>query len=888
MGDRQGFAWQTPQANNPVDELVANKWERMKILPSELCSDAEFLRRVCLDLTGLPPTTSVLREFLADQRPTELKRQAKIDQLIGSPEYIDHWTNKWSDLLQVNSKFLGPEGAKDFQQWIRAAVEENRPYDQFARDVLTAAGSNKENPAASYYKILREPDAIMENTTHLFLGIRFNCNKCHDHPFERWTQDQYYEMAAFFARTGLAEDPASGGKKLGGTAVEGAKPLYEMVVDKDAGEMIHVRTGAEVAPEFPFECDYEADKNASRRTQLAAWLTSPDNPYFATSFVNRLWGYLTGTGLMEPLDDIRAGNPPTNPELLEYLSQEFIQSGFDMEHVLRTICNSRTYQLSVATNKWNEDDRINYSHATARRLPAEVLYDAVYRVTGSLSDIPGVAPGTRAAAFPDAAVQLADGFLNNLGRPVRESACECERSHDLQLGPVMALVSGPTVGKAISDPKCALPQLADTEMSDEDLIREIYLRVLSREATEDEVASIASMSDQIVADHRMLQKQLRAREAWWVAEKEQLERRRLEQLEQTRKSIAVREQEFAPELARLEAERVKRLAEAEKALDEYAQGALAIGNKYLSDQTKKSNEWFPLAPASMRATNKANLVALADRSIVASGNADKGTYTISFRTNLRGIRGLRLEALPLPTIPGSGPGLSSNGNFVITELELDAASVAKPKDTMRFLLVKGQADFSQSGFNPAQAVDAQTKDQRGWAVSPRGGTVHWVTYETKTPIDYEGGTILTLTIHQNHNAADHRLAHFRISVTTDEGGVQIGLPEEFAALTTLPNAKRNPETLAPLLAYLEQNDEKWEQLRQSVQQAKQPVPEDEQLASLRRLAATLESETPDDPKLVQLRADAETSREQMKDQRLTLAQDLTWALINSPAFLFNH
>ena len=306
----------------------------------------------------------------------------------------------------------------------------------------------------------------MENTTHLFLAIRFNCNKCHDHPFERWTQDQYYEMAAYFAQTGLKKDPAGGDKKIGGTAVEGAKPLYEEVFDKADGEMMHVRTGNAVAPAFPYAVEHESAKGASRREQLASWITSPNNPYFARSFVNRLWGYLTGTGLIEPLDDIRAGNPPTNPELLDHLTNEFTESGFDVQHVLRLICNSKTYQLSVASHHWNDDDAINYSHAKAKRLPAEVLYDSVHHVTGAVSNIPGVEPGTRAAALPDVAVQLPDGFLNNLGRPVRESACECERSQGLQLGPVMALVSGPTVGKAISDPKCALPSLASDEISE--------------------------------------------------------------------------------------------------------------------------------------------------------------------------------------------------------------------------------------------------------------------------------------------------------------------------------------------------------------------------------------------------------------------------------------
>ncbi len=435
MGNRDGFVWTEPESNNTIDRLVADKWQRMKIQSSEVCNDAEFLRRVRLDLTGLPPSPEELKSFLADGRPSRQKRREKIDELIGNPDYVEHWTNKWADLLQVNSKFLGGEGAKAFRDWIRTAIDENRPYDQFAREILTASGSNKNNPAASYYKILRDPDLIMENTTHLFLAVRFNCNKCHDHPFERWTQDQYYELAAYFAQTGLKPDPASGDAKIGGSAVDSPKPLYEEVFDKPDGEMTHQRTNKQVAPKFPYDCKYDSANAKSRREHIANWITSADNPYFAKSYVNRLWGYLTGAGLMMPLDDIRAGNPPTNPALLDHLTQEFIRSGFNTEHVLRLICNSRTYQLSVNTNKWNQDDSINYSHATARRLPAEVLYDAVYRVTGSVSDIPGVAPGTRAAALPDVAVQLPDGFLNNLGRPVRESACECERSGDLQLGP---------------------------------------------------------------------------------------------------------------------------------------------------------------------------------------------------------------------------------------------------------------------------------------------------------------------------------------------------------------------------------------------------------------------------------------------------------------------
>jgi hypothetical protein len=497
MGDRSGFEWSEPPAYGRIDELVAAKWKRLKIRPSGLCTDAEFIRRVYLDLTGLPPSADDVRAFLADTADSKAKREALVDKLIGTPQFVDYWTNKWGDLLQVNRKFLGTEGSVAFRGWIRDQVARNVPYDQFVRTILTASGSNREHPAASYYKILREPDATMENTTQLFLAIRFNCNKCHDHPFERWTQDQYYETAAYFAQVGLKADPASKGRKIAGTAVEGAKPLFEEVVDRKEGEVTHIRTGKVAPPEFPYDCDYSAPENATRREELAAWLTSDDNPYFAKSYVNRLWGYLLGVGIIEPLDDIRAGNPPTNPELLDYLTEEFLKSGFDARHIMRLICTSRTYQLEVASNEWNEDDKTNYSHATARRLPAEVLYDTVYRVTGSTSKIPGVPPGTRAAALPDSGVELPSGFLNTLGRPARESACECERSSGLQLGPVMALVSGPAVGQAIADPDNALTKLIGREADDKELVNELFLRILNRPATDAEIqACLGSFDDE--------------------------------------------------------------------------------------------------------------------------------------------------------------------------------------------------------------------------------------------------------------------------------------------------------------------------------------------------------------------------------------------------------
>jgi WD40 repeat protein len=886
MGDRQGFQWQQPDANNTIDQLVANKWQRLKILPSQLCDDSTFLRRVRLDLTGLPPTVDELQAFLADHRPSSIKRQAKVNQLLGSEDYVEHWTNKWSDLLQVNSKFLGGEGAAAFRGWIRRAVAENWPYDQFVTKLLTATGSNKEHPEAAYYKILRQPELMMENTTHLFLAVRFNCNKCHDHPFERWTQDQYYQLAAYFAQTELQAAPASEGQTIGGTNVEGAKPLYEKVQDRNDGEIKHARTGQTVPPQFPYPASYQVGADASRRQHLAAWIVSRDNPYFATSMVNRLWGYLTGTGLIEPLDDIRAGNPASNPELLNHLRDEFIRSDFDVQHVLRLICNSRTYQLSVAKHDWNSDDHTNFSSAKARRLPAEVLYDTVYRVTGTATAIPGVQPGTRAAQLPDVTFNLADGFLNNLGRPPRESACECERSQELQLGPVMALVSGPTVGAAISDGQNELVKLTEKEISYSQMIQEIYLRILNRYPTSAEIEVLSQAADAIDTDHQALTKTVAEKEQWWIERRATLEAERLAKLETVRQAAQARRQEIAPEQTRLEQERQARIAATQQTLDEYARDPVQIANNYLASNGPSSN-WFPLAAVEGQSTNGAVLTPLADRSLVASGNAQPGTYTVRLRTPLKGIRGFRLETLPLDSQPGGGPGLSANGNFVITEIEIDAAPLAQPDQRSRQKIATAKASFTQAGFNHAAVIDGQARDQGGWAVYPLGGIVHWLTLSLEQPIDFADGTELSLAIHQYHNAENHRLARFRISATTDQGEIPLGEPEEFTAARAIASTARTAENLKGLLAFLDKSDAKWNELRAALATAQTPVPADPQLVMLETETAELEKTTADDPQLVQLRADLESSQQQLKQKRLTQAQDLAWALINSPAFLFN-
>ncbi|QDV14554.1 WD domain, G-beta repeat [Rosistilla oblonga] len=886
MGNRDDFVWEQPETWGRIDELVAEKWQRMKIQPSGLCSDEEFVRRIHLDLTGLPPTADQVLAFTGSELPSREKRQQLVDQLIGNDDFVEYWSNKWADLLQVNRKFLGAEGAKLFRDWIQQRVRDNMPYDQFVREIVASSGSNKENPAASYYKILRTPEDTMENTTHLFLGVRFNCNKCHDHPFERWTQDQYYQTSAYFARFALKADPAAGKAKIGGTAVEGAKPLYEVVYEKEDGEIKHERTGAIAPPVFPYACEHPMPETANRREQLAAWITAPDNQYFARSYVNRIWGYLTGVGIIEPIDDIRAGNPPTNPELLDFLTEGFVVSGFDTRHLMRLIANSRTYQLSVETNKWNEDDALNYSHATAKRLPAEVLYDAVHRVTGAESHIPGVPAGTRAAAIPDSGIKLTDGFLANFGRPSRESSCECERSSDLQLGPVMALVSGPTVGAAISDPKNALASIAQQNETPQALVDAIFLRVLNRHAKPGEVEAFETILSEIGADHETLAKTLAEREAWWQEERAKLEQKRLDQLASVEIERSDRIAAMKTERDQLEAARNERIAAATATQKAYVDKLDDHAAAWAQQHGDATSEWFLLEPSGLSASNGATLARQEDRSIVASGKAEKGKYVITVKTKLQGITGFRLEALPQAGVAGGGPGLPGNGNFVVTEFSVQAAAADKPKKLAKLKLKDAKADFTQSGFDPAQAIDGNAGDQKGWAISPAGGTVHWATFATEAPVGHPQGTILTFTLDQVHNAADHRLARFRLSATTD-AQVQLGLPEPLLAIQSVASEQRSDEQKKRLRDYFAKIDAKLGELNKAIAAAKAPVPADPVVVSLDKRIAALKQPTPDDPKMLQLRLDLQQSQEQLANERLTATEDLTWALINSPAFLFN-
>ncbi len=888
MGDRDGFEWAEPESFNEIDILAAAKWKRMRILPSEVCTDAEFIRRVHLDLTGLPPSVDELRAFLADETDSRMKREKLIDELVGSPAYVDYWANKWADLLLVNRKFLGAEGAVKFHEWIQKNIEDNVAYDEFARSIITANGSNRENPPASYFKILRTPEDTMENTTQLFLGTRFNCNKCHDHPFERWTQNQYYEMSAYFARVGFKMDPESKDKRIGGTAVEGAKPLYEIIYEQDTGEEVHLRTGEIAAPGFPFGVEHEAVEDANRREQLAAWITSENNPYFARSYVNRIWGYLNGLGIIEPLDDIRAGNPPSNPVLLDWLTEQFVESGFDVQQLVKKICQSRTYQLSIKTNKWNKDDTVNFSHATPKRLPAEVMFDSVYFAMGSVPKFPGMPAGTRASQLPDSGVKLDDGFLATLGRPARESACECERANDIQLGSVMSLVSGPSVDNAISDPDNVIAKLLLEMPENDKLIEELYLRILNRPADEAEVQTLQEAFSFVETDHEELVAELVDYEIELAPITAQNETDRAAAVEGAKTNVAAYEEEMAPREAELNEKQNRGIAEAESKLSDYDERLPRILAEW-EQNPNRSTRWTFVDPKTIKAGDGTRLIQQKDRSVLAAGAVKKDTYEITSHTDLKNITAARLEVLTDESLPKNGPGRAeSDGNFVLTELDVFVSPLSVPIKNDRVELQDARADFSQGDFEVGKAIDGNRNDDNGWAIAPQVGTNHVATFTFKEPLVNDSGSLLTFKLEQNFNSNKHAIGRFRLAITDAKLPVDFGVPDEIELIIATTTDLRTEEQQTMLNRFFDAFDPELNQLRKEQAKAKEPRPIDPKLKELQEQLARLEEPLPIDPKLKELKRAVELSTKQIENIRLTAAQDIAWALINNPAFLFNH
>jgi hypothetical protein len=470
-----GFKVAEVPQDNTIDRTVFAKLNRMRISPSEPCTDAEFIRRATLDALGILPTPDEVKAFLADTTPD--RRTKLVDKLLARPEFADFWTLKFADILRANGRLIETKGTHAFNRWIKSNLQRNVPLDQFVRDLLTANGSTLRNPAANYYRISRDPENSTETTAQLFLGVRIQCAKCHNHPFERWTQDDYYGFAAFFSRI----------KRKPGTL-----PEDEVIYAVNSGEVRQPRTGKTMKPKALGGPTYDdagsPDPNtADRRQKLAEWLTGPQNPFFARSLVNRIWFHLMGRGVVEPVDDFRDSNPASNDELLDGLTADFIKGGFNLKALVRSILVSRTYQLSSKANEFNAADSLYFSHAATRLLPAEVLLDAISTVTGTTTPFAGLPSGTRATQIPDG--KMENPFLKTFGRPARELACECERESDSNLSQALQLIGGATVNGKLRDDNGRMARLAREKISNEEVARELYLVALARDPNATETAA---------------------------------------------------------------------------------------------------------------------------------------------------------------------------------------------------------------------------------------------------------------------------------------------------------------------------------------------------------------------------------------------------------------
>jgi hypothetical protein len=460
----------------PVDALVWSRLAALRVRPSGSAADPEFLRRVYLDTIGALPEPEESRQFLADRDPA--KREKLIDHLLERPEFADYWALKWADLLRVNKNALGAKGAYTFYRWIREAVAANVPYDRFVRELLTATGSSNENGAVNYFRVLSRPQEVAASTSQVFLGVRLECAQCHHHPFEKWSQDDYYGMVGFFTR--LAPRPGAAGATV-------------LLPGGDA-EAVNPRTGKAVPPHPLLGAPADVREVADRRERLAEWMTRPDNPFLARMLVNRLWAHFMGRGLVEPVDDFRDTNPPTNPELLDYLARRFVSGGYDVKSVMRLILNSQVYQLSGAPNSSNVGDQQNFSRAYPKRLPAEVLLDALSQATGVPAELPGVAPGTRAVQMWDSewSLQWQSYFLNAFGRPPRTSPCECERSQDPTVAQVLHLMNAPEIQAQLAGRQGRAHRLAESAASDTQVIEELFLAAYCRLPNPRELAAARS------------------------------------------------------------------------------------------------------------------------------------------------------------------------------------------------------------------------------------------------------------------------------------------------------------------------------------------------------------------------------------------------------------
>jgi hypothetical protein len=474
---------------NSLDELVASEWKKLGLGPVGLSSDEEFVRRVYLDLIGTLPTVDEVRSFLGDHGGD--KRTKLIDALLGRPEYVDYWALKWSDLLRAHRRSLGEKGLASFSSWLKQRLRENAPIDQITRELITAEGNLYTSGPVAYYFVDKTPEELAETTAQIFCGIRLTCARCHHHPFEVWGQEDYYALASFFTGVSRKDNKEQG--MFGGA--QGIKFAA-------AAPLKHPKSGVELSPRaFGWQPPAEGNSGDIRRP-LAAWLTGPDNPRFARTVINRYWGYLLGRGLVHPIDDLSTTNPPVFPSVLDALTADFVAHKHDLKHLLRTIANSRVYQLASDIEPAMDAEGKYFTRRIPFRLPAEALLDAVNQASGTREAFANLPAGMRAIALPDSNVD--SYFLTTFGRPRRTSTCECDRMNRLDLSQVLHLANGEAIHSKVTAAGGRVAKLLESNSDDAAVIEELYLATLSRKPKEQErqtaarfIASVPSRKEAI-------------------------------------------------------------------------------------------------------------------------------------------------------------------------------------------------------------------------------------------------------------------------------------------------------------------------------------------------------------------------------------------------------
>ena len=472
----KGLQYEDPKTPefNYVDTLVHSKLRKLRIIPSEVCSDQEFLRRVFVDITGTMPTIDDYEKFTADTAPD--KRDKLVDQLLQRKEFVDIWVMKWAELLQVRTiaNRVEKKPMLAYFNWLRDKIANNTPTDKMVQELLGARGGSFANPAVNYYQTETETLKTAENVAQVFMGMRIQCAQCHNHPFDRWTMDDYYGFAAFFSQIGRKQ---------------GEDPRETIIFNSGGGEVTHLVGGRVMKPKFLGGAEPDLT-GKDRRQVMAEWLASPENPYFAKNLANIVWAHFFGRGIIQEVDDVRISNPPVNAELLDELGRKFTDYNYDFRKLVRDICTSRTYQLSTTTNESNASDHKNFAHAELRRIRAEVLLDCISSVTSTQDKFPGLPVGARA-------VQIADGntatyFLTTFGRAKRESVCSCEVKMEPNLSQALHLINGDTSNAKIAQGKLVPTRLKEGK-TPADIITEMFMRCFTRRPTEKELASLTAI-----------------------------------------------------------------------------------------------------------------------------------------------------------------------------------------------------------------------------------------------------------------------------------------------------------------------------------------------------------------------------------------------------------